>query len=41
MGIDQADWLVDHEPVIAFGIGDDWRGAIVRPDTRIWQPGSG
>jgi hypothetical protein len=23
--IDRVDWLVDREPVIAFGIGDDWR----------------
>jgi hypothetical protein len=23
--VDRADWLVEREPVIAFGIGDDWR----------------
>jgi hypothetical protein len=25
LAVDGVDWLVDQEPVIAFGIGDDWR----------------
>ena len=25
LSVDRVDWLVDREPVIAFGIGDEWR----------------
>ncbi|MEX0626993.1 MAG: DUF3179 domain-containing protein, partial [Chloroflexota bacterium] len=33
--VDRADWLVEHEPVIAFGIGDDWRAYPIQ--ILIWH----
>jgi hypothetical protein len=33
--IDGVDWLVDREPVIAFGIGDDWRAYPIQ--ILIWH----
>jgi hypothetical protein len=33
--VDRADWLVEREPVIAFGIGDDWRAYPIQ--ILIWH----
>ncbi|MEX0629214.1 MAG: DUF3179 domain-containing protein [Chloroflexota bacterium] len=33
--VDVVDWLIDREPVIAFGIGDDWRAYPIQ--ILIWH----
>lgn len=33
--IDRVDWLVDREPVIAFGLGDEWRAYPIQ--VLIWH----
>jgi Protein of unknown function (DUF3179) len=35
VAVDRADWLVEREPVIAFGIGDDWRAYPIQ--ILIWH----
>jgi hypothetical protein len=35
VAVDRADWLVEREPVIAFGIGDEWRAYPIQ--ILIWH----